>query len=68
MRPEVERPRRGRVHRTDWMALLSGMIFIAAGVVLIGRPSIEPLIMLPAVLGGLGVAGLITILARLIRR
>ncbi|GAA3428212.1 hypothetical protein ACWDTT_08605 [Streptosporangium sandarakinum] len=68
MRPEMERPRRRRAHRTDWMALLSGMIFIAAGVVLIDRPSVEPLIMLPAVLAGLGLAGLVAILARLIRR
>ncbi|MEU4829770.1 hypothetical protein [Streptosporangium sp. NPDC023615] len=68
MRPDLERPARRRAHRTDWMALLSGMLFVSAGIVFVSRPSVEPLIMLVILVGGLGVAGLITILARVIRR
>ncbi|MFI6506678.1 hypothetical protein ACIBCT_03665 [Streptosporangium sp. NPDC050855] len=59
---------RRRVHRTDWMALLSGMLFVSAGVVFVSRPSVEPLIMLTILVGGLGLAGLVAILARVIRR
>ncbi|MER5422433.1 hypothetical protein [Streptosporangium roseum] len=69
MRPEVDRTtERGRRHRTDWMALLSGMLFIAVGTVFISRPDIEPAIMIPVVLGGLGFAGLVAILVRAVRR
>ncbi|SFI12665.1 hypothetical protein SAMN05216275_101267 [Streptosporangium canum] len=69
MRPEVDRTtERGRLHRTDWMALLSGVLFIAVGTVLISRPDIEPVIMIPVVLCGLGFAGLVAILVRAVRR
>lgn len=69
MRPESGPPaRRTLRHRTDWMALLSGLLFIGAGAVFIGMPNVEPVIMLPVVLVGLGVAGMIAILARAIRR
>ncbi|WP_433251790.1 hypothetical protein ACQPYK_06640 [Streptosporangium sp. CA-135522] len=68
MRPEIDRTGRGRWHRTDWMALLSGMLFIAVGIVFISRPSIEPMVMIPVVLGGLGFAGLVAILVRAVRR
>ncbi|MDP9846660.1 hypothetical protein [Streptosporangium lutulentum] len=68
MRPDLERTGRGRLHRTDWMALLSGILFIGVGIVFINRPDIESLIMIPIVLGGLGLAGLVAILARVIRR
>ncbi|MFF5210817.1 hypothetical protein [Streptosporangium sp. NPDC000396] len=68
MRPETGRIDRNGRHRTDWMALLSGLLFVAAGIVFISRPGIEPLIMLPLILGGLGLAGLVSILARAFRR
>lgn len=67
MRPENGGARRGP-HRTDWMALLSGLLFIGTGIVFITRPGIEPVLMLPVVLAGLGLAGTIAILARAIRR
>jgi hypothetical protein len=50
------------------MALLSGVLFIAVGTVLISRPDIEPVIMIPVVLCGLGFAGLVAILVRAVRR
>ncbi|MFD0889048.1 hypothetical protein ACFQ08_31330 [Streptosporangium algeriense] len=68
MRPDNEPEVRRRVHRTDWMALLSGLLFIVTGILFITLPDIEPLVMLPVVLGGLGLAGLAAILARAVRR
>ncbi|MEV8633362.1 hypothetical protein AB0395_17045 [Streptosporangium sp. NPDC051023] len=68
MRPETDPAVRGRWHRTDWMALLSGLLFIVSGILFISLPDIEPLVMLPVILGGLGVAGLAAILARAFRR
>ncbi|MER7207178.1 hypothetical protein [Streptosporangium sp. NPDC000239] len=68
MRPDNEPEVRRRVHRTDWMALLSGLLFIVTGILFITLPDIEPLVMLPVVLGGLGLAGFAAILARAVRR
>jgi uncharacterized membrane protein HdeD (DUF308 family) len=59
---------RGRWHRTDWMALLSGVLFVTVGILFITVPDLGPVIMLPVVLGGLAFAGFITIIARSIRR
>ncbi|GAA3137250.1 hypothetical protein [Streptosporangium carneum] len=68
MAPETDPARRTRRHRTDWMALLSGLLFIVSGILFISVPDLEPLVMLPVVLGGLGLAGLVSILARAVRR
>ncbi|MBB2909549.1 hypothetical protein FHS43_000795 [Streptosporangium becharense] len=78
MRPEAdppgvrgsgpERPRGRRLHRTDWMAFLSGMLFVVVGIVFIAEPSVRPLPMFLAVVSGLGLAGLVAILAKVIRR
>lgn len=68
MRPDVDRPNQRRTHRTDWMALLSGMVFIAAGIVFISEPSVPPLVMFTILVSGLGTAGLVAILAKAIRR
>ncbi|WP_433372903.1 hypothetical protein [Streptosporangium sp. CA-115845] len=65
-RPE-QRPGSRRVHRTDWMALLSGMLFIAIGIVFISRPAVQPLVMLTVLVSGLGVAGMVAILAKVTR-
>ncbi|MFJ2030311.1 hypothetical protein [Streptosporangium sp. NPDC087985] len=68
MLPESERTGPGRWHRTDWMALLSGLLFVGVGIVFVLRPAVESLIMIPVLLGGLGLAGLVAILARVARR
>ncbi|WP_329090163.1 MULTISPECIES: hypothetical protein [unclassified Streptosporangium] len=68
MRPDIDRTERRRVHRTDWMALLSGVVFIAAGIVFISDPSIPPLVMIIILVGGLGFAGLVAILVKTVRR
>ena len=67
-RPGAERPERRRLHRTDWMALLSGLLFIGIGIVFVNDPSIEPLTMFPILVSGLGLAGLVAILVRAARR
>ncbi|MGJ6962568.1 hypothetical protein ACSDR0_11725 [Streptosporangium sp. G11] len=68
MRPDIDRTERRRAHRTDWMALLSGVVFIAAGIVFMSDPSVPPLVMLTILLSGLGFAGLVAILAKAVRR
>ncbi|MEU3163511.1 hypothetical protein [Streptosporangium sp. NPDC006930] len=68
MRPDIDRAKQRRVHRTDWMALLSGVVFIAAGIVFISEPSVSPLVMLTILVSGLGFAGLVTILVKSVRR
>ncbi|WP_326820005.1 hypothetical protein OHA77_14920 [Streptosporangium sp. NBC_01639] len=67
MRPEVERTNSARWHRTDWMALLSGMLFVGVGIVFIVVPAVESLVMISILLGGLGFAGLVAIFARAVR-
>ncbi|MFF3445347.1 hypothetical protein [Streptosporangium sp. NPDC002721] len=68
MRPDTEVTERRRAHRTDWMALLSGIVFIATGIVFISEPSAPPLVMFMILVSGLGFAGLVAILAKVIRR
>ncbi|GIH75726.1 hypothetical protein [Planobispora longispora] len=72
MRPDnrspADVPVRSRWHRTDWMALLSGALFITAGVLFIAAPELGPLVMLPLVVGGLAGAGFVAIVIRAIRR
>ncbi|MBG0827887.1 hypothetical protein HS041_08925 [Planomonospora sp. ID67723] len=72
MRPDLQRETgpavRSRWHRTDWMALLSGALFITVGILFIAVPELNPVVMLPVVLGGLAFAGFIAIIARSVRR
>ncbi|GAA4528154.1 MULTISPECIES: hypothetical protein [Nonomuraea] len=62
---DVDRPR--RLHRTDWMALLSGTLFVVLGILIMTRSITDPLVLLPVLVTGLGFAGLVAILARVIR-
>ena len=65
MQPELERLRRS--HRTDWMALLSGLLFIVMGVAFVSGGLTDPVDALLFLLAGLGVAGFVAIIARVIR-
>jgi hypothetical protein len=65
VQPEIERPRRS--HRTDWMALLSGLLFIAMGLAFASGSLTDPIDALLFLLAGLGVAGFVAIIARVIR-
>ncbi|MEU7741563.1 hypothetical protein [Nonomuraea sp. NPDC049158] len=62
---EVDKPR--RVHRTDWMALLSGMLFVVLGILILTREITDPLVLVSLVIIGLGFAGLVAVIARVIR-
>jgi hypothetical protein len=64
--PEPERPR--RVHRTDWMALLCGLLFIGMGVRYLTGEAPTPVIMAPLLVGGLGFAAFVAIMAKAFRR
>jgi len=66
--PENEPARARRTHRTDWMALLSGLLFIALGIAFVSGDLKDPTVALPVLLGGLGLAGFIAVIARVFRR
>jgi hypothetical protein len=63
---DLERPR--QVHRTNWMALLCGLLFIGMGVRYLTGPDPDPVIMAPVLVGGLGLAAFVAIISRAIRR
>ncbi|MEW9526921.1 hypothetical protein [Microbispora sp. NPDC049125] len=63
---DPERPR--RVHRTNWMALLCGLLFIGMGIRYLTGPGPDPVIMAPVLVGGLGLAAFVAIISRAIRR
>ncbi|GGP10418.1 hypothetical protein LDL08_27210 [Nonomuraea glycinis] len=65
MARDLDRPRRS--HRTDWMALLSGILFIVLGILVLTDSITDPLVMLPVTVVGLGFAGLVAILTKVIR-
>ncbi|MEV0591970.1 hypothetical protein [Nonomuraea cavernae] len=65
MRHDVDRPR--RLHRTDWMALLSGVLFVVLGILIMTRAITDPLVLVSLLVVGLGFAGLVAIVARVIR-
>ncbi|MDX3106404.1 hypothetical protein ACIBO5_04865 [Nonomuraea angiospora] len=62
---EVERPR--RLHRTDWMALLSGVLFVVLGILIVTRAITDPLVLIGVLVLGLAFAGLVAIIARVVR-
>lgn len=62
---EVDRPR--SVHKTDWMALLSGVLFIVLGILLVARVVTDPLVVIGVMVLGLAFAGLVAIIARAVR-
>ncbi|MDR8408690.1 hypothetical protein [Nonomuraea sp. 3-1Str] len=56
-----------RTHRTDWMALLSGMLFVALGVLVLTGSLKDPLALVGLVVVGLGFSGLVAVVARVVR-
>ncbi|TMR98097.1 hypothetical protein EJK15_14865 [Nonomuraea basaltis] len=65
MQREVERPR--SLHRTDWMALLSGALFVVLGILIVTRAITDPLVLIGVTVLGLAFAGLVAIIARAVR-
>ncbi|MFE3447590.1 hypothetical protein ACFXJ8_01535 [Nonomuraea sp. NPDC059194] len=71
MRPDVthqQAPRQRLLHRTDWMALLSGLLFVVVGILLVTGVIDDFVLLLSLLIGGLGLAGVVAIVARSIRR
>ncbi|GAA0387394.1 hypothetical protein Acor_24850 [Acrocarpospora corrugata] len=65
----AERPKKPRQgHRTDWLALLCGLLFIGFGIRYLTPPLPDPVIMVPILLIGLGFAGFIGILSKAFRK
>ncbi|WP_433499695.1 hypothetical protein ACQP1K_05050 [Sphaerimonospora sp. CA-214678] len=62
---KAERPR--LVHRTDWMALLSGLLFIGIGIRYLDGPIPDPVVMAPLLIGGLGFAAFVAIIVKILR-
>jgi hypothetical protein len=56
-----------RVHRTDWLALLTGLLFIGVGVLYVTGSTPDPMILTPVLLAGLGFAGFVAIIAKAFR-
>ncbi|MBN6057030.1 hypothetical protein JYK22_34215 [Nonomuraea sp. RK-328] len=54
-------------HRTDWMALLSGMLFVALGALVLSGAMKDPLALVGLVVVGLGLSGLVAVIARVAR-
>ncbi|MEV1166799.1 hypothetical protein [Nonomuraea sp. NPDC049784] len=58
---------RGRLHRTDWMALLSGVLFIVLGILTVTHAITDWLVLIGVLVLGLAFAGLVAIIARVFR-
>lgn len=58
----------GLRHRTDWMALLGGVLFIGIGIRFIAGPPPDALTMLAILLVGLAFAGLVALFVTATRR
>ncbi|MEV6031831.1 hypothetical protein AB0L65_11815 [Nonomuraea sp. NPDC052116] len=58
---------RRRLHRTDWMALLSGVLFVVLGILIVTRAITDPLVLIGVLVLGLAFAGLVAIIARVVR-
>lgn len=54
--------RRRLRHRTDWLSLLGGLLFIGMGVRFIAGPPADPVTMLAVLLTGLAFAGLVAVI------
>ncbi len=69
-RPVADGPRpKARLrHGTDWLALLSGLLFIGIGIRYLDPDRPDPLVIVPILLVGLGFAGFVAIIAKAVRR
>jgi len=62
---DVERVR--QLHRTDWMALLSGVLFVVLGILVVSGVVKDALAMIGLTVVGLAFAGMVAIIARVVR-
>ncbi|GAA3841652.1 hypothetical protein GCM10022226_75160 [Sphaerisporangium flaviroseum] len=55
-------------HKTDWLSLLAGLLFIGIGIRYLTAPRPDALLMALILVFGLGFAGLIGIIAKTVRK
>ncbi|MFC6080695.1 hypothetical protein [Sphaerisporangium aureirubrum] len=55
-------------HRTDWLSLFSGLLFVGIGVRYLVEPAPDALTMLLSLVFGLGFAGFFAVIARVSRK
>ncbi|MEO3808874.1 hypothetical protein ABGB17_07705 [Sphaerisporangium sp. B11E5] len=55
-------------HRTDWLSLFSGLLFIGIGIRYLVKPPPDTGVMLLALVSGLGFAGFFAVISRAIRK
>ncbi|MFC4590532.1 hypothetical protein [Sphaerisporangium corydalis] len=55
-------------HRTDWLSLLAGLLFIGIGIRYLVRPEPDTLIMALVLVFGIGFAGFVGIIAKAVRK
>ncbi|WP_405144674.1 hypothetical protein OG589_42795 [Sphaerisporangium sp. NBC_01403] len=55
-------------HRTDWLSLLAGLLFIGIGIRYLTPPTPDTLVMALILVFGLGFAGFVGIIAKAVRK
>ncbi|MEV7967235.1 hypothetical protein AB0O34_14810 [Sphaerisporangium sp. NPDC088356] len=55
-------------HKTDWLSLLAGLLFIGIGIRYLTAPAPDTLIMALILVFGLGFAGFVGIIAKAVRK
>ncbi|MEU9890204.1 hypothetical protein [Sphaerisporangium sp. NPDC051011] len=55
-------------HKTDWLSLLCGLLFVGVGIRYLSGPPPDMLLMALILLVGLGFAGFVAIIAKAVRK
>ncbi|MET8142870.1 hypothetical protein ABZU32_21410 [Sphaerisporangium sp. NPDC005288] len=55
-------------HRTDWLSLLAGLLFVGVGIRFVIAPVPDVMVMAPIVIFGLGLAGFVGVLSKAFRK
>ncbi|WP_248966292.1 hypothetical protein [Sphaerisporangium perillae] len=55
-------------HKTDWLSLLAGLLFIGVGIRYLTPPAPDVMVMAPILIFGLGFAGFVGIIAKATRK
>ncbi|MCC5581434.1 MULTISPECIES: hypothetical protein [Microtetraspora] len=64
-RDPERRPR--QIHRTDWLALLCGLLFVGVGIRYLIPPTPDPVSILLILVIGLGFSAFVAIIAKAVR-
>ncbi|GII66449.1 hypothetical protein Skr01_65340 [Sphaerisporangium krabiense] len=55
-------------HRTDWLSLLCGLLFVGIGVLYLTGTAPDMAVMALVLVAGLGLAGFVAVLAKAVRK